>query len=417
MKKWIVLVLIILGYILNAQSQILVQTYVDPCDGKTYVVSFPLPTSVISVSVRNKIKTFTYAEAQSGAIAIWVNSILSTPCPVPVAAAVTQTQVATSVARSAATVAATAAATPPPVVVPVAAPAPAPAAAPAAPASSSSSNSSSSSSSSESSSSSSSSSESKSESSSSEESSSEESSSEESSSEESKSEEEKEEKKDGKSKGNKQQRVNPLLIASDLTTAQNPDNTFSAIMNVGVSKNSMAGDKSYGVTGMVWSNLNQFAVSSRYTKITFNDQQATTVANTSLTTAYAIGNVFVFLGYSEVLAKPKLGVLGYNLNLGAMFLTGGIQSYLYSMTMFYMKPLVLTKKISITLSMFASGTPLLYSQRQASVDTNLNMMAGSTFDYAITKKFKFGFDYKISFGTVSNTPILNMIMIGSKVQL
>ena len=85
--------------------------------------------------------------------------------------------------------------------------------------------------------------------------------------------------------------------------------------------------------------------------------------------------------------------------------------------MFYMKPLVLTKKISITLSMFASGTPLLYSQRQASVDTNLNMMAGSTFDYAITKKFKFGFDYKISFGTVSNTPILNMIMIGSKVQL
>jgi hypothetical protein len=188
-------------------------------------------------------------------------------------------------------------------------------------------------------------------------------------------------------------------------------------MNVGVSKNSMAGDKSYGVTGMIWSNLNQFAVSSRYTKITFNDQQATTVSNTSLTTAYAMGNIFVFLGYSEVVAKPKLGVLGYNINMGAMFLTGGIQSYLYSMTLFYMKPLVLTKKLSITPSLFASGTPLLYSQRQASVDANLSMMAGSTFDYAITKKFKFGFDYKVSFGTQPNTPILNMIMIGSKIQL
>jgi hypothetical protein len=44
-------------------------------------------------------------------------------------------------------------------------------------------------------------------------------------------------------------------------------------------------------------------------------------------------------------------------------------------------------------------------------------MAGSTFDYAITKKFKFGFDYKVSFGTAPNIPILNMIMIGSKIQL
>ena len=317
MKKWIVLVLIILAYSLNVQSQTLVQTYVDPCDGKTYIVSFPLPTSVINVSIRNKIKSFTYAEAQSGAILSWVNGILALPCPIPTAAAITQTQVAASVAKSAANVAATA------VTVSPSAPSSSP------PTSNSSS---------EPSSGSSNSSESKSES---------------SSSEESKSEEKKE-----NNKGNKQQRVNPLLIASDLTTAQNPDNTLSAIMNIGVSKNSMVGDKSYGITGMIWSNLNQFAISSRYTKITFNDQQATTVANTSLTTAYAMGDIFVFLGYSEVLAKPKLGILGYNINLGAMFLTGGIQSYLSSLTMFYMKSVVLTNKISITPSMFTSGTPL-----------------------------------------------------------
>ena len=407
MKKWIGILLIILLYSLDTKSQVLTQTYLDPCDSKMYVVSFPLPISVITVAIRNKTKSFTYTDAQNGTMSQWITGVLSTPCPVPVAAVATQTQVAASVAKSAASVAATAAAAPPPVVVPSAAPTSS---------SSTSTSSSSSSSSSSESSSSSSSSESKSESSSSEESKSEESSSEESSSEESKS-EEKEEKKESKNKGAKQQRINPLLIASDLTTAQNPDNTFSAIMNVGLSKNSMAGDKSYGVTGMIWSNLNQFAVSSRYTKITFNDQQATTVANTSLTTAYAMGSIFVFLGYSEVISKPKLGVLGYNVNLGAMFLTGGIQSYLSSLTMFYMKPVVLTKRIIITPSMFASGTPLLYSQSQTSVDTNLALMAGSTFDYAITKKFKFGFDYKVSFGTASNIPILNMIMIGSKIQL
>ena len=188
-------------------------------------------------------------------------------------------------------------------------------------------------------------------------------------------------------------------------------------MNLGVSKNSLAGDKSYGATAMIWSNLKQFALSGRYTKITHNDQFATTVSNTSLTTAYADGNVFVFLGYSEVLAKPKFGVFGYNTNAGAMFLTGGIKSYLIGITMFYMKPLVINKKLNLTPAIFMSGTPLLYSQKQLSVDTNLGMMAGTTFDYAISKRFKFGFDYKVSFGTLPDTPVLNIIMIGSKLQL
>jgi hypothetical protein len=44
-------------------------------------------------------------------------------------------------------------------------------------------------------------------------------------------------------------------------------------------------------------------------------------------------------------------------------------------------------------------------------------MVGSTFDYAISKKFKFGLDYKVSFGTMPDTPMLSMIMIGSKLQL
>jgi hypothetical protein len=188
-------------------------------------------------------------------------------------------------------------------------------------------------------------------------------------------------------------------------------------MNVGMSKSSLAGDVSYGVTAMIWSNLNQFALSSRYTKVTYNDRQAVTVSNISLTTAYAAGSVFTFLGYSEVLSKPKLGVLGYNINTGAMFLVGGIQSYLASMTMFYMKPVVVSTRLTLTPSVFASGTPLLYAGGVFTADANLGMMAGSTFDYAITKRFRFGFDYKLSFGTAPGTPMLNMVMIGSKIQL
>jgi hypothetical protein len=114
MKKWIGILLIILLYSLDTKSQVLTQTYLDPCDNKMYVVSFPLPISVITVAIRNKAKSFTYKDAQNGTMSQWIVGILSTPCPVPVAAAATQTQVAASVAKSAATVAATAAAAPPP---------------------------------------------------------------------------------------------------------------------------------------------------------------------------------------------------------------------------------------------------------------------------------------------------------------
>ena len=188
-------------------------------------------------------------------------------------------------------------------------------------------------------------------------------------------------------------------------------------MNFGMSKNSLAGDKSYGATAMIWGNLKQFALSGRYTKITFNDQFATTVSNTSLTTAYAEGNIFVFLGYSEVIAKPKFGVFGYNINMGGMYFTNGTASYLAALTTFYMRPIPVNKKLILTPAVFLNATPLLYGQKKLAVDKNFGILAGSTFDYSISKRFKFGFDYKLSFGTQPGTPILNFLMIGSKLQL
>ena len=82
-----------------------------------------------------------------------------------------------------------------------------------------------------------------------------------------------------------------------------------------------------------------------------------------------------------------------------------------------MRPISINKKLTLTPSIFANGTPASYSLNQWSVDPNFGFMVGSTFDYSISKRFKFGFDYKISFGTLPGTPILNFLMIGSKIQL
>ena len=75
----------------------------------------------------------------------------------------------------------------------------------------------------------------------------------------------------GGKKGNgKSGNQNPLIVSSDLTSAQNLDKSFTGIANIGMSRTSLMGTSSWGVTGMVWFNFKQFAVTGRYTKIQFS---------------------------------------------------------------------------------------------------------------------------------------------------
>jgi hypothetical protein len=56
------------------------QTYLDPCDLKTYVVSIPIQsTSGVLVIIRGTSKIFTYSQFASGEVDRWVNSIFATP--------------------------------------------------------------------------------------------------------------------------------------------------------------------------------------------------------------------------------------------------------------------------------------------------------------------------------------------------
>ena len=74
----------------------------------------------------------------------------------------------------------------------------------------------------------------------------------------------------GEGNGNsKSTRNNPIIVSSDLTSAQNLDKSFTGIINVGMSQSSMTGTASWGVTSMIWFNLKQFALNGRYTKIHF----------------------------------------------------------------------------------------------------------------------------------------------------
>jgi hypothetical protein len=74
-----------------------------------------------------------------------------------------------------------------------------------------------------------------------------------------------EENSDGKGKDEKKKvgPVNPMLVASDLTTAQGPDLKYSAVASFGISQSSLAGNESWGANAMIWSTLRPICVGRR----------------------------------------------------------------------------------------------------------------------------------------------------------
>ena len=445
MKRFIFILITVVLLPFYGYSQTLVQTFVDPCTKTVSTFVIPLSGSTVIVFY-NKSKIFTAADVRSGSFNSWLNQVYEeyrklTPCSVAQTAATT-TQVTASAVSSAVSSAASAAASSAASSAASQAASSAASSASSSAASSASSSAASSASSSASSSTSSSSSqsttgstESSSSSSSSEGGSSESSSSESESggSEESSSESESEgESESGggksKSKSKTAARVNPILFNSDFTAGQSLDNSFTVVMTGGISQSSMTGQSSWGVTAMVWSNFQQFALSSRYTAMHFDEGKLTGISNFGLTAAYAFGTVFGFGTYAYIYPMGKWGVAGANLTVafaGAEYLpdpssTPGKQmSLTSSILLFYTKPFTVNRRITISPDVYFSGSPLVYLTKDGTFTESqeVNILTGLGVDYSFTSRFKLNIGVRTSISSSPDVPMLFFGVIGSKINL
>lgn len=422
MKKYIITFIIVVLLPFYGYSQTLVQTFIDPC---TKVVStFVIPISGSTVIVfYNKSRTFTAADVSSGAFNTWLNQVYEeyrklSPCSAA-QAGTTTTQITASAVSAAVSSAASAAAS----------------TAAASAASSAASQAASSASSSASSSAASSASSSAASSSSSQGSSSESSNSSSSSGESSSSSESKSESKSSNGGGSKSKsaakgpaKVNPILFNSDFTGGQSLDNSFSIIMTGGISQSSMTGQSSWGVTGMVWSNFQQFALSSRYTAMHFDNGKLQGISNFGFTAAYAFGTVFGFGTYAYIYPMGKWGVSGANLTVsfaGADYLPTPSSdpqkqmSVTSSILLFYTKPFTITRRITLSPDIYFSGSPLVYLTKDKTFteSNDVSILTGVGFDYSFTKRFKLNIGAKTSISSNPDIPMLLFAVVGSKINL
>ena len=406
--KWFVLLLFLP---LLTQAQVLTQTFVDPCSGQVVVVTVPIANGKTTIVYRGKYRVVTANDITTGELQAWINNLtVNFPCPQAevavtqtVAKAVQQavaqaTSAATSQATSSATSAAASAATsaavssPPP----VSTPAP----------SSSSSSSSSETPKTETKS------ETKTESKSEEKS---------ESSSESKSEDKKESKSESKSEKKSSSKsvakVNPIIYNSDFTIAPTTD-VVSIIASVGMSQSSLMGNTSWGISSMIWSTFDQFALSGRYTLMNFNEGKLQSISNYGITGVYLGGSVLGFATAAYIYPLGKYGVSGANYTFSVAGADNGL-NLSNNILLFYTIPVKVSKRLTVSPDVYLSGssTGYLTDQKVFVTGDDIGVMTGFNFDIAFTKRFKFNFALKTSFNTNPIVPQTYMGMIGTKVNL
>jgi hypothetical protein len=388
--------LLILSIFISVISygQVLTSTFVDPCSKKVTIFVIPLQGGT-TLTFMGKSKFFTASDVRSGAFSTWINQVyaeFSAPCPVSVLAnQVTTTTVSATIAASIPSVSNIAPTPPPP------APAPAPA-----------SQSSSSSSEQSSTSSESSSSEQKTEST-------EESKSD--SKEESKEEKKEENKKEDKKKNGNKSAMTPIIFSSDLSGVHQFQGEFNLMANIGVSQSSLAGDVSYGATAIIFSNLKQFALSTRYSKMEFSGTELCGIATYSYTAAYNAGSM-IHIGAFSYVRPYKAYVFGYNAAVVATRIPFEGKKQLFgttSVTLFAIRSMIINKKLSIAPELFLMGSPISYSFRSDDLSANgqLSYILGNSFSWAISKRFGLSANVKYMGGQMQTIGVL----IGSRFNL
>jgi hypothetical protein len=211
-----------------------------------------------------------------------------------------------------------------------------------------------------------------------------------------------------------------MLASADLAAVQNPEGGFIPSINIGISQSSATGESSWGATAMVPFNFKSVAISLSKTDMNFKDGKLKSINGYSSTIAYLNGIPATINGMTHIVPTSKFT---YGYNVSAVFIklkVNEVYSYslLSSTTGFITKPYILSKKVTVSPSIFLMASPMSYSKiGGVSFNPNVMTLAGANYSFTLSKRFNFSFDWKFSYGTTPGTPILNFFLIGSKYTL
>jgi len=178
------------------------------------------------------------------------------------------------------------------------------------------------------------------------------------------------------------------------------------------------GNTSWGISSMIWSTFDQFALSGRYTLMNFNEGKLQSISNFGLTGVYLGGNILGFGTGAYIYPLGKYGVSGANYTFSVSGADKGL-NLSNNILLFYTVPVKVSKRLTISPDVYLSGssTGYLTSQKIFVTSDDIGIMTGASFDIAFTKRFKLNFALKTSISSNPSIPQTYFGMIGTKMQL
>ena len=271
----------------------------------------------------------------------------------------------------------------------------------------------------------------------------------------------KEEKKKEEKKEKKRRELLPIQLRADMMSNQSLLGSYDVVMSMGATQSSLFGDETYGLTGMVWSNLRQFSINGSYTKVHMEKFNVSTLNHdghthysktkdvsvkdpitpptpklksiTSLGVSYMnnFGSGAVILSANKLKPMGKWGTAGFGLTATNLFYEGSYQQTLIGYNVLYTNMVNVTPRIQYTPALIWTQTP--YSSKigyKSSPNTfgetfNLrNELSGTkiggivilsnSFTIRLTRRFTFNTGWTVIKFTDPLIPIINSFMIGAK---
>ena len=231
--------------------------------------------------------------------------------------------------------------------------------------------------------------------------------------------------KEDKKKKKKKKNLAPPIISANVLSQQDLFGDYSFAMNIGVSRSSLMGDKTYSLNTQIFQNLKQFSLSLGFSKVFLSKGRPKWVLSTNLNGSRIFANTMTALSQSIVHLGKKGSVTGLSVSGSSLWMNNVVKEgmLLYddqvigmSVTSFYTKPFKLNR-LSVSPMIAASYGVVSNSQTgRVEIPKNKDVMfiVGSNFNYTLTKRFNVNFGSNVIKSTAKDFPYLVNFTIGSR---
>ena len=199
---------------------------------------------------------------------------------------------------------------------------------------------------------------------------------------------------------------------------------YNGVLMVGASQTSLYGDRSYGVTGMIYDNLKQWGISTNTSKVTItSDFKVAWIDGFSLSYMRNFGANSMSFSASRMKPLGKYGTIGIGMNGSNMWMKDmdGIKSNImsYSYNILYTNSFKINERLNYAPALIFAQSPISYLNKQKYSLTSKDQIyiLANSYTVNLTKVFSLNLNWTIIYSTNEFVPIMNSFMIGSKIPL